>query len=785
MEDYDEWIGHDPELAFKRKKFHVTTEKKWTVSLLQILDHMNAPDYAYGSILKWAHDASADGYDFRPRCGLDRSKSVDYLTNSVLNGKLLLPYVRTVDLPHGGSTEECATSDVVCFDFVPQLLMLLQNRDIMIADNLAIDIKDPLKPYSSPNGTLDEALSGSVYREAYDRYITEPSSQLFVPIIQWIDRTTITGNERFSLKPYMFTPAIFKETFRRSIKAWGYHGFLPKKKKSMGDKELGNNIRNYHAELREVLASYRNSTPHLKGIVLPIGPQGKMKVDIITCVLFIIQDMQEGDMLCGRYGTHTSNIYRHCRACDVSWEDLDNPDVICEKVNAADMAAISWSDQQTLREWSQHQVDNVFNEIEFADPERGIFGATPIETLHCIRKGIIEYVSMYVVDNITPKRMANFDALPFHFHKSHHQTYRKTYPSTDFSRGVAISRITASERVGLVFLLVILFQYDEGWRIMQESLGLGNTKKLPEILQLFESLLCFDAWANKNEYSDVDDPIQCSARSESIRRMMHHCKQRIRNVKKKSKIIDFPFRFPKFHEILHLLDDIKRFGAPMNFCAQRPESLLIPAAKQPGRRAQKRHEGSAYELGAAQRLSHSFLIDVIYSRVWDGEEPEEGLNNSQSTVMLEDIKESTGRATFGFLTRHYIDGEMKHNVKWSTRTNVEKMKISNELSMFVYDTFAGNGGRVRLILSDDTPCPHENSFFEKWRHMEKMVSLAGHALSRTQQIFAVSEDVTHGFSISTHQNRVFRVSTSESRVSIGRHTKIFLTNRTTGFLILL
>ena len=47
--------------------------------------------------------------------------------NSVLNGKLLLPYVRTVDLAHGGTTEQPATPDVVCFDFVPQLLTLLQN----------------------------------------------------------------------------------------------------------------------------------------------------------------------------------------------------------------------------------------------------------------------------------------------------------------------------------------------------------------------------------------------------------------------------------------------------------------------------------------------------------------------------------------------------------------------------------------------------------------------------------------------------------------------------------
>ena len=248
--------------------------------VLQILNHMNAPDYSYGSIMKWAHDASADGYDFCPRGGFDRPKSVDYLMNSVLNDKLLLPYVRTVDLPHGGTTEQPALYDL-CFDFVPQLLTLRQNRDITIAKKLAIGIKDPFKPYTNPNGTLDEALSGSVYCEAYNQYITKPASQLFVPIIQWIDRNTIMGNERFSLKPYMFTPAIFKETFWRSIKAWSYHGFLPMKKKSKGDTELGNSIRNFHAELREVLAFYCNATAHLEGEVLPIGPTRKtMKVDI-------------------------------------------------------------------------------------------------------------------------------------------------------------------------------------------------------------------------------------------------------------------------------------------------------------------------------------------------------------------------------------------------------------------------------------------------------------------------------------------------------------------------
>jgi hypothetical protein len=241
-------IDGDAEAPSFRSNFMYTTDQKWTVSLLKILDHANAPDYTFGEVLEWARSASADSYSYDPVGGLSRSKNVDALINSVRNGKKLLPFARRVDLDHG------SPSDVICFDFVPQLLSLLQNRSIMTAENLAIDINDPLKPYFALKGSnvLGEALSGSVYRKAYDRLITDPEKQLFVPIIQWIDRTSVTGNDRFSLKPYMFTPAIFTEKFRRSIKAWGYHGFLPKRKSSSAQKQtlrMGDAIRNYHKEL--------------------------------------------------------------------------------------------------------------------------------------------------------------------------------------------------------------------------------------------------------------------------------------------------------------------------------------------------------------------------------------------------------------------------------------------------------------------------------------------------------------------------------------------------------
>ena len=51
---------------------------------------------------------------------------------------------------------------------VGAMLDLFQNRSVMRQENLCIDINDPLKRYSPPDGMLGEALSGSVYQDNFD-----------------------------------------------------------------------------------------------------------------------------------------------------------------------------------------------------------------------------------------------------------------------------------------------------------------------------------------------------------------------------------------------------------------------------------------------------------------------------------------------------------------------------------------------------------------------------------------------------------------------------------------
>jgi hypothetical protein len=93
-----------------------TSDQKWMMALLKLLDDMNAPDYASEAIIKWGRAAKDDNYSFHPQGGLSRSKNVDILFQSMNNAKQLLLSVQPVP------TQNETSCVVITFDFVPQLL---------------------------------------------------------------------------------------------------------------------------------------------------------------------------------------------------------------------------------------------------------------------------------------------------------------------------------------------------------------------------------------------------------------------------------------------------------------------------------------------------------------------------------------------------------------------------------------------------------------------------------------------------------------------------------------
>jgi hypothetical protein len=64
---------------------------------------------------------------------------------------------------------------VICYDFVPQLLSILQNKEMMSANSLVLDPNNPLAMYKPQDNWLGKALSGSVYQDMYQRLVSDPT----------------------------------------------------------------------------------------------------------------------------------------------------------------------------------------------------------------------------------------------------------------------------------------------------------------------------------------------------------------------------------------------------------------------------------------------------------------------------------------------------------------------------------------------------------------------------------------------------------------------------------
>jgi hypothetical protein len=176
--------------------------------------------------------------------------------------------------------------------------------------------------------------------------------------------------------------------------------------------------------------------------------------------------------------------------------------------------------------------------MEMADPDCGIFGATPVETLHAFCKGLVEMVTHVVIDNVRPSQKAALDRLALRFHKTHRQSFCSSFPSTTFCSGITnISKISAAECLGLVFLFVILGHYEEGWIILLSTLDNCHKKKeetvpaqkchryepsFSNILQVFEAMLCFDKWLRKDTYwADDNAEVAKAIVSRLIAKLMH------------------------------------------------------------------------------------------------------------------------------------------------------------------------------------------------------------------------------------------------------------------------
>jgi hypothetical protein len=143
-----------------------------------------------------------------------------------------------------------------------------------------------------------------------------------------------------------------------TIQARGYHGNLAKSITSTSQNQTqlqGDNIWNYHAQLSSMLHNFRTFESCLRGVTLPVGPTGVIIVDIVPCILYVFQDMKEGNILCGHYGPHSPHFKRQWRSRNVDYKGLACHNVRCKYLYASSMHSIAQSNDLAIQQcWSQH-----------------------------------------------------------------------------------------------------------------------------------------------------------------------------------------------------------------------------------------------------------------------------------------------------------------------------------------------------------------------------------------------------------------------------------------------
>jgi hypothetical protein len=228
-----------------------------------------------------------------------------------------------------------------------------------------------------------------------------------------------------------------------------------------------------------------------------------VQVDLLCPILLIAADTPAADKLCGHFSSNSEGVKHLTCSCDLLFGNLDNPNFICHPVTWDAMNKISTTgSKEECATVSQHQCHNAFSNIEIGDPVYKIFGALPTDPMHSVCKGIMARAMSLTFNCMTSSQKYRLDELSQNFHKHHRQSAHKNFLQTDLSNGVTnLSDMTASEECGLVFLLICLAQFVDGWYLLSDPLvKKGQATNLTKVLGALEALFCFDAWSCMDKF---------------------------------------------------------------------------------------------------------------------------------------------------------------------------------------------------------------------------------------------------------------------------------------------
>ena len=592
------------------------------------------------------------------------------------------------------------TINVATFSFIEHLTSLLSNKELMAEENLIFERK-PNDPFHVPR---DEDRYGDVHHckwwdDTIDMLINDPTKEILVPLILYLDALVVDAYGNLSLEPVTFTLGIFKRFLRHQARAWRTLGFIEDLDSLFGANHISPLMKanDYHAILSIILSDLKE-IQKAGGIDWEFEIEGKKyKRRLKIPIMFIIGDCKGHDVLCGRQASHQA--HHLCRDCNCTQESGDDPFVQCtfhkqseiEKLSESECKAISFR-KLTL---------NAFFDACFGANPYGINIATPPEALHAILLGICIRLVESLISELPKKAQEELDQLVGRIAmKFHRQSDREMPDLKPFKSGLSnTSRLTAKQKYARVFIIYLALKHNSIAKyITTTKFALGDTKKghkcqfpqskYQKTIKIFEEVLLFYRWVVKADHKKSD--FEHGPYSRAALRLRQFAKDYKSAAPRHTGL---KLKIPKFHQILHWWFYIALFGSAMNFDSGRTESMAGENAKDHGKNTQKRSKN--FNEQTAHRLHEKTIFDE--ARYLAGvdvsdEVPVDETELTELELLTREIRENPNPKTDGNFERR--GSTFKFFIDYGDRDNQDPVEFSAEPTghEVVWKTSTGSTG---------------------------------------------------------------------------------------------
>ena len=605
------------------------------IELFQLLRTSGAPKYLFERIQQWSARHSYAMSSSNPVKRQTFVKDIRTKTYGPNFSKELEPKIEYLYLLNGSRIP------VVYFSFRAAVASLLSNNVLMKDDNLLLNPDNPFN--STPDGdVLSDLNSGWWYRETVSLFQLQCGRDILLPIILFIDGSTIDSNQKMNVEPITFTLGIFKRSVRNRHEAWRTIGYIEKLKHVVSESIVRkannpkNRLQDKHTIIKFILKELIELQGPDAGFEWDLEIGGKVhRVHFKMAVQVIIGDCKGNDELCGRYGNHSRLTSGFCRDCKVDYDKSDNPYHLCQWITPSDFIGKT---EEDLNQLGFHSIENAFSLLNFGAGGRGVYGATPSEPLHSYKLGICKYLfDGFVSDHLPKTTLKKIDKMVTALGTgTQRQSYQPVPKISVVRHGITkIGTLTADEQFARIFCVYLSLNNPMIFKSLSNdtryarrtsqdddienlapvpigSMGIEDAKKW---FHLFEDTVLYHSWlyaeehdldhlvpefdddsgssfdnnneinSNQQRHRNRSDKIYSGNDSDS----MHFIRKYLADLKSVlNRSNGNKHRLVKFHQQLHNPRQVLKDGVLLNVDGGRCESIAIQSSKNQAAISQKR-----------------------------------------------------------------------------------------------------------------------------------------------------------------------------------------------------